>query len=121
MSPQQTGKYTTGEKIEITGVYGDLSQEIIKTTSDRLSLILHLHLQSIQRKREWFAPAGILATLLVVFPTTTFKDRILPWQTWQAMFVSTTALVVAWLGRALFRALKSKSVNDLLEIIKQKR
>jgi hypothetical protein len=108
------------ERVEVSEVFGDLRQEVIKITSDKLRLILHEHLKCIEKNREWIAPAGILATLIVVFPTTTFKDWIFPLATWQAIFIIATILDICWLIRSIFRIRKKETIDDLVGKIKQK-
>ena len=55
-------------------VDNSVGQEIIVTTADKARLCLIEAMDRMERRRAWIAPAGILATLLVVFPTTTFQD-----------------------------------------------
>src|SRR5258708_39515755 len=48
----------------------NVTQEIIVTTADKARLCLIEALGRLERRDAWIAPAGILATLAVAFPTT---------------------------------------------------
>lgn len=75
MSTPREGEYLPKEWIEVSEVHGDLSQEVVRITVDRLTLILHRHVSSVERRKEWIAPAGILTTLILTFVSTTFQRQ----------------------------------------------
>jgi hypothetical protein len=120
MKKKLVGKYSE-DQVEVTGVYGDLTQEIIKITSDRLRLLLSQHLGCLERRRDWIAPAGILATLLVGYPATVFRDWILSADIWRALFLFITLSMAIWLVVTLARREKAETLHDLIEIIKRGR
>jgi|SRR5690606_15335552 len=119
MSTPREGEYLPKEWIEVSEVHGDLSQEVVRITVDRLTLILHRHVSSVERRKEWIAPAGILTTLILTFVSTTFQDKILKSATWEALFIMVSIAVVAWLIVALWRSAKSCTVDELVDVIKR--
>lgn len=113
------GYFIQNKTIEITKLHGDLSQEVVIITVDKLKLILHTHINSIKERKSWIAPAGILLTIITVLVTGEFKDIIFPRSTWTAIFVITGGLMFIWLVKALWKAWHSETVQDLVEKIKQ--
>lgn len=115
----QTGQFVQ-ETVEVTTVHSNLAQEVIKITVDRLKLVLQSHLQSMERKRDWIAPLGILITMVVVFPTTDFKPfGGIKADVWEAIFIMAVVLVSIWLARTALLAVRSPSVEDVVERIKR--
>ena len=119
MALPNNGKFTEQESIEVTKVHGDLSQEVVKITVDKLSLILHKHSASIGQRKGWIAPLGIFLTILVVLLTSTFNKVIWSGDTWTAIFVIGGILTFIWLIRSLWRSYKSESIDNLIEKIKR--
>ena len=116
----QGGGHFVHETVEVTAVHGNLTQEVIQITVDKLKLILQAHLQNMERRRDWIAPLGILATMLVVFPTTDFKQFAgLKAEVWQATFIIAVVLNLAWLFKSAWVAYNSPSVDVVLETIKR--
>ena len=72
---------------EDSNVTYNLGQNVIVTTEDKIRLCLTKHLQRIEQKNSWAVPLGILLTILIIFPTTTFKDFIVSAEVWQAIFI----------------------------------
>ena len=118
MSDQQGGKLVP-ETVEVTNVHSNLSQEIIKITTDKLKLVLKDYLHLMERKKEWMTPLGIVITLVVVLTTTTFKEAYFSADTWKAIFVITLILSSVWLLKSLWYAFKSPSVEEIVERIKK--
>jgi hypothetical protein len=56
---------------------------------------------------------------LVVFPTTDFKAFVLPADSWRAIFVIATLVAVGWLAHCIYVAIRSPSVDDVVERIKR--
>jgi hypothetical protein len=118
MTEPAKGKYLSRQKIDVTEVHGDLSQQVITITVDRLSLILHQHAGQLEQKHGWVAPLGILIALVITFVTTDFKAFVFNADTWRAIFVVSTVLVVWWLIRSVYTAVKCGTIADLIERIK---
>lgn len=116
---EQNGGKLVAETVEVTNIHSNLSQEIIKITTDKLKLILKDYLQSMERKKEWIAPLGIVITLVVVLSTTTFKEAYLSADTWKAIFIISLILSSGWLLKSLWYAFKSPSVEQIVERIKK--
>lgn len=118
MNAPTTGRFFK-EAVEVTTVHSNLSQEIVKITVDRLKLILQEHAENMEAKSGWGTPLGILITMLIVFPTTEFKEFLgLKAEVWQAGFIIAAVLTFAWLGRTIIDAIRSPSVGDVIEKIK---
>lgn len=120
-SNKSDGKFSPPANIEVKSVHGDLSQEVITITVDKLSLILFQHASSIEDKKSWIAPFGVLLTIILTLITTTFKDYILSQSTWYAIFIISLILVILWFLRSLYRSIWSPSIEDLVEKIKQQK
>lgn len=117
MSEQQGGKLVQ-DTVEVTNVHSNLNQEVIKITSDKLKLILKDYLTLMERKKEWLAPLGIFVTIMVVLTTTNFQKAYFSADTWQAIFVISAILSGGWLIKSGWQAIKSPSVDDVVEKIK---
>src|ERR1022692_5302643 len=63
--------------IQITSIDANLKQEIFITTVDKARNSLKEALANVEQRNAWAAPAGILATIVVVFPTAAFQDFII--------------------------------------------
>ena len=106
------------ETIEVTAIHTNVSQEIIQITSDKLQLILSQHIKSIECRKDWIAPAGLLITLLTVFVTTEFKKFFMSADSWFAFFVFATILISIWLVVTCIKAFRAASIDDLVNKIK---
>lgn len=94
----------------------NVTQQIIVTTADKARLCLIDALQRIERRNAWIAPAGVLATLIVVFPTTTFQDFLgLSREYWKALFSIITVATVIWLFVCLVRIRKSLTIEQIVD------
>ncbi|WP_027159479.1 hypothetical protein [Methylobacter luteus] len=107
------------ETVEVTYVHSNLSQEVIKITTDKLKLILKDHLHLMERKKEWIAPLGIVITLVVVLTTTTFQEAYFSADTWKAIFVIILVLSSLWLLKSFWYFFKSPSIEEIVEKIKK--
>lgn len=94
----------------------NVTQQIIITTADKATLCLMQTLDRMEQRRAWIAPAGILATLIVVFPTTTFQDFLgLSKEYWRALFSLSTIGTTIWLVVALLRIGKSLTIDQIVD------
>lgn len=108
-----------GEIVQNTTLHLNLSQDAIVITEDKVRLCLIEHLGRMEAKKNWIAPAGVLLTLLITFATTTFQDFGLKATTWQAIFIISAVLSVAWLLWTAKKAWKAPSVEDIVAIMKR--
>ena len=104
--------------IDVKSVHSNVSQEVVVTTVDKLKIILGNHLHAIERKREWIAPAGLFTTLVVVFPTTSFREFYLKPETWEAIFLIATIFSFVWLVLSSVRAFKAEGIDSVIDKIK---
>lgn len=82
---------------------------------DRLELCLNDHIAQLEASRAWFAPAGILATIVVAFVTCDFKDFIgVGGPTWKAFFMFAGLAALGWLARVVPSAFHRPTVETLL-------
>jgi hypothetical protein len=112
------GTVTPGKKLEVTAIHGDLNQQVIQITLDRLCLVLDRHVNKVTRSRDWIAPAGILVSILLTFASTTFRDNMLKADVWSAVFLLVGVGTLVWLIVTLVRRTKAESVDDLVARIK---
>jgi hypothetical protein len=120
-SPEQLiiDQNVTNRLIQVARIDANLTQEIFITTVDKARLCLNNALQRMERRQSWIAPAGILATLIVVFPTSSFHDCILTKDTWHALFLLVALLNIGWLGHAFWKRPKSVSVDGVIEELRK--
>lgn len=114
---KQTGTYTR-KTVNIEKIHSNLEQQVIQITEDKLKLILNEHIQFMEKKSSWIAPFSIIVTLMVVFSTTNFIDAMLSADTWKAIFVITLILTIIWLIKSLYMIYKAKTLEDLINKIK---
>ncbi len=94
----------------------NVTQQIIVTTADKARLCLMQTLDRMEQRKAWIAPAGILATMIVVFPTTTFQDFLgLSREYWRALFSLITIGAFIWLVYALFRIRSSLTIDQIVD------
>lgn len=104
--------------IQDTELSMNLGQKIITTTEDKVRLAVLTHLQRLETRRLWIAPAGILITILAAFVTADFKDAGLTAATWRAFFVFCGLAAFVWLVVAVVQALRSPSIEDFVSSLK---
>lgn len=105
--------------VEVKNIYTNVSQEIVKITVDKLRLVLTEHLKCLEERKSWMTPLGIFITLLLVLTTTDFKDSLsIKSATWEAFFLMAVALTLIWLIRTIIRAIRTKTIDDVIELLK---
>lgn len=117
-------------KIEITQAttakvvfYGNVDQNVIQTTEDKLKIILLEYLDEIKNKMSWHIPLSIFMTLIII-PLTAekFKDFLsIPAVAWQAMIYLTIVFALVWLGKSICKSWKSRNatIENVIEKLKQ--
>lgn len=115
----EVGTFRSPESIEVKTVHGNLAQELIVITVDRLRLRLIEHSDTIRRKNSWLIPLGIFIPVLTSILTADFKDFVFADTTWKAMFILVGIASLGWLAYELNRVKESPSINDLVEKIKE--
>ena len=84
--------------IQVISIDANLKQEVFITTVDKARNCLKEAMGNVERRSAWAAPAGILATIVAVFPTATFQDFIVSKDTWRAMFIIAALVSAVWLS-----------------------
>ncbi len=107
------------QMVQGTIVHVNLAQNAIVITEDKVKLCLIEHLSRTEARREWTTPGGILLTILVIFPTTTFQDFGLAAATWKAMFVIGALAAGVWLVKAIIRCRNAPTVDDIVATMKR--
>jgi len=107
------------EKAGQSQVVYNVSQEYITVTADKIRICMHGHLETLEKRRAWTTPLGILLTVVLTFATTTFKEAFLPAETWQAIFVMSGIIAGVWLLITLIKLPKSENVEDIIRALKR--
>ena len=90
-------------------------QEIIVITADKARLCLRDAVDNMERSRAWHTPAGIPATIVAIFPVSSFQDFLgVPKDTWRALFFAAALFFGGWLLRSVLKVRKSPSVEDIV-------
>jgi hypothetical protein len=107
--------------IQITSIDANLKQEIFITTVDKARNCLKEALANVERRNAWAAPAGILATIVVIFPTAMFQDFVISKDTWRAIFIIAALLSAIWLVRCLWANWRTEpqSVDDIIQELRK--
>jgi len=101
-----------------TKVHLNLGQETIIITEDKVRLCLMMHLKSMEARNTWVAPAGILATIVASFLSSSFRDFVLDASTWRALFIVAALLSLGWLAASLRRAWRAPTIEDVVAKMK---
>ena len=65
----------------------NVEQTLIVTTEDKIHICLTKHLHKAERRRQWIAPLGVIASLVATLVATDFNQFIFSPDTWNAIFV----------------------------------
>jgi hypothetical protein len=104
--------------ISVDQVHFNVSQAVIVTTEDKVELCLNRYVGQLEKRNAWIAPLGILITVGLTLTTTSFKDFLLPAQTWSALFSIAGLGSLVWLGVSLRAARKTIGVKEVIKEIK---
>ena len=105
-------------RVPVETIHGNLTQNLIQITEDKLNLILHQHISQIETKNSWQTPLTLLIALITTLSTTKFTDAGLEAATWKAIFVIATVASVVWLLISFQKLVKAVSISDLIDKIK---
>jgi uncharacterized membrane protein len=102
-------------------VHSNVSQEVIEITSDKPTLILTKHVDSLEKNKEWQLPLSLIVTILLVLSTTNFKASFgVSEDTWASIFILSCGISTLWLLRTLWHKKKGMTVEDILKAVKNK-
>lgn len=121
-SPKSTIKPgALGGLVDVKDVHINVSQALIIITEDKVRNHLSKHLNKVEKRKGWIAPLGILITIIITLITSDFKQDsfIFPSATWEAIFVISGLISLGWLIYSIIQALKSESIEDLIDKIKK--
>lgn len=92
---------------------------VIKVSRDKLHICLMEAESRKSSNKDWIAPAGLIATILLTFLTASFKDAIgLDHEVWQAFFIILLVLCVIWFFVSLFQIERRWTIEEQIERIK---
>lgn len=111
----------SAQVISVEEVHDNTSQQLISITSDKLKLALIEHLDCVSKKNAWHMPLSLFVGVVIVFCSSSFKLAFgLSPDTWTAIFILFGAGCFIWLCFCLVSLRKSKSLDELIEVIKNK-
>jgi len=107
--------------VNVDQIHNNTSQEVIHITSDKLKLALMGHLHCLAKRNAWHVPLSLFASAVVVFFTSSFKDflGVKADQLQVGFFIFAVGCLI-WLLKAIYESRKSMSIEELIEIIKNK-
>ena len=105
------------ERLVVKGLstHSNLNQRLVYLYENTIRICLMKNIQKISSRREWQTPLGILLTIIIIFPTTEFKDWVFSKDTWQAFFVFIVVASFVWLIYTLIMRPKSVTVDQIIE------
>ncbi|MGN8124578.1 hypothetical protein ACTJK9_22730 [Pseudomonas sp. 22082] len=116
-----TSRRKMTQVISVEAVHDNTSQQLISITTDKLKLALIEHLDCVAKHNAWHMPLSLFVGVVVVFCSSNFKEALgLSADTWGAIFALFGAGCLLWFFVCLAKIRKSKSLDDLIEIIKNK-
>lgn len=97
----------------------NLSQEIIVTNTDKVTIILNEHHKIIKKKIEWLNPLGIFATIFTTLLTAKFDKTVLGVGSdmWKAIFVVSGLVTLGYSIYLIIRAIKYYNHGTVEEFI----
>lgn len=105
--------------IQCEQIYENFSQEIIVTTSDKLTILLGEHVKYIESRNYWQTPLAIFITIVLVLTTTNFKESFgLSSDVWNAIFIISGVVSFFWTIVSLYQRKNNISVATLINKIK---
>lgn len=106
-------------QITVSAIHSNTELTLIQITEDKLRLVLTDHLSSVEAKRRWHVPLGVLLALIPMFLTSDFKDFAnVEKSAWKAFFMFVTLGALAWLVMTIRGAFKSCTLDQLVEKVK---
>jgi len=100
-------------------VHKNLSQEVIMTTVDKLTLCLMKNRDNITAKREWLTPLSIFLALLTTLVAAGFRRFIFDPDVWTAVYVLGCIISLIWLCRAGYTAWTLRSTNFVDSLVNE--
>ena len=103
--PDESTRLYLEDVARTSSAYHNVGQEFIHTTADKVELCLLRHQGVLASGTAWWAPLGILLTIVAVLLTADLRDVLgLSRHTWCAIFVMGLFAALVWLVVALRQA-----------------
>jgi hypothetical protein len=120
-SSQPVQRRRSTQVVSVEEIHDNTSQQLISITSDKLKLALIDHLDCVVKQNAWHMPLSLFVGVVIVFCSSTFKTAFgLTADTWSAIFVLFGAGCFLWCLVCLLKLRNSRTLDDLIEIIKNK-
>jgi hypothetical protein len=98
---------------ESWSVHDGTSQDIIKTTDDKVRLCLIQYRGIIRARADWIAPFSTLLTFVATLVAAEFKDFLgAPAEFWQSSFFVSGLATGVWLVVAICRVVRAHGKSD---------
>lgn len=110
--------YLKSDKVQVSRVHGDLSQEVICTTQDRLWKRLTQYIKRAEASRDWMAPGGVVLAISMTLVTCEFRHVGLSADSWKAVFWIVLVAAFVWLVVTLLKLYRRMSIEELIDRIK---
>jgi uncharacterized membrane protein len=117
----QEEETNAGQITQPTTLNINLAPEYYLLSEDRIRLSLRDHIARLENNKRWHTPLGIFLTILIIFPTTDFKDYIsISADGWNTIFTIVLILSLIWLAISLYRALRFRtSIDEVINDLKR--
>jgi hypothetical protein len=107
--------------VGVDEIHENTSTQIITITTDKLKIILIEHLHRVDKSKAWHAPLSLFLAIILVFCSANFKDALgISASAWCAIFVLSGLASFVWLVVTLFQVKSGITVEDVINIIKNK-
>jgi len=99
----------------------NLSQEIIVTNTDKVTIILNEHHKIIKKKIEWLSPLGIFVTIFATLLTAEFNKKVIGIDAilWKALFIVAGILSFAYCIYLIYFAIIYRNQGTITEFIEK--
>lgn len=99
--------------------YDNISQEFIRTTSDKLKLCLIEYRSGLRARADWITPMGILITILATLAVSDFKSFLgIAATTWSTAFFLLAIGFFCWLIASIVNAIKNWKKGNIDTLVK---
>jgi len=92
-------------------------QNLIYITEDKLRLILYQYEESLKKRKAFWAPLGVLITIIVTLLSAEFRNWVLSAETWRCCFIVFAGILSVNLLISAVVAFKTKK-KDIVEEIR---
>jgi len=105
----------TNDFITIDSYVKNTGQNLIMITEDKVRICLMMHLNSLEKSRNWLIPLTLLISFLITLITSDPHDAFgLKADVWKAIFVLGAIIFFIWLIITLLERKKAISLDELI-------